>query len=238
LAYADDVRAADIWMKGQQGMPCFVVDKTGRIAYIGHAMFLGLVLPKVIAGRTSAKTVSEEMAKVMAEYETVHATLVRDFEAGRDLKAGLRALKEFEARYPPLTDMLPIIRAKLSLLPKHGKPDEAKEYAEALLTKAIKQNDDTILELAYSILRNEKDKRLLALAKKGAEAHVRIDGGKGAQSLLNLAEAYFVDGDKLRARDYAQQAIAAAAGESAAFREYVEKEARRLGAEKAGSVSH
>ena len=62
-----------------------------------------------------------------------------------------------------------------------------------------------------------------------AEAHVRIDGGRDAQSLLNLGEAYLVSGDKAKAREYARRAITAAASESSVFQEYVEKEARKLG---------
>jgi len=52
------------------------------------------------------------------------------------------------------------------------------------------------------------------------------------QGLLNLGEAYLVRGDKAKAKEYARRALDAAAGESASFQEYIEKEARRLGAEK------
>jgi hypothetical protein len=50
--------------------------------------------------------------------------------------------------------------------------------------------------------------------------------------LLNLADAYFVSGDKARAKEYARRAIDAAAGDSSAFQQQIEKEARRLGAVK------
>jgi len=235
FAYADDGTTADAWLKaaGQRGFCTFVVDRAGRIAYMGHPLFLGMVLRKVVAGGASAKAVGDEMAKVVAEYETVHEGLVRDFQAGRDLKPGLRAVKEFEARYPPAADLLPIIRARLSLLPKHGDPGEGKEYAEALVAKAVRQSDVVVLELAYSILRNEKEsKDLLALALRAAEARVRIDGGRDARGLLDLADAYLVVGDKARAKEYARRAIAAAAGEPSDLRQDIEKEARRLGAEK------
>src|SRR5205085_2072829 len=153
--------------------------------------------------------------------------------AGRDLKAGLRAVKALEAKYPPVADLLPIIQAKLSLLPKHGDPGEGKEYAEAVVAKAVKQNDRVVLELAYSILRNEKEnKDLLALAVRAAEVRVRIDGGRDARSLLNLSDAYLVSGDKAKAKEHARKAIDAAAGESSTFQQDIEKEARKLGAEK------
>ena len=44
----------------------------------------------------------------------------------------------------------PFVQAKLSLLPKHGSPGEGKEYAKALVAKAVKQKDVRLLGLAYS----------------------------------------------------------------------------------------
>src|SRR5262249_52486778 len=73
LAYADNNTTADAWLKaaGQDGWGTFVVDKAGRIAYVGSSMFLDVVLPKVLKGAADAKTVGDEMAKVVAEYETL-----------------------------------------------------------------------------------------------------------------------------------------------------------------------
>jgi thiol-disulfide isomerase/thioredoxin len=231
LAYADDGATAAAWLRaaGQDHCTTFVVDKAGRIACMGSSMFLDAALPRVLAG-ADAKAVGGETARVVAEYQAAFDTLVRDFEAGRDLRPGLKALKQFAAKYPALTDLLPVVQAKLSLLPKYGKPGEARAYAEAIANKGIRREGVRLLGLAYSILRNEKgSKESLALAVRAAEACVRIGGGKDARSLLDLADAYAVSGDKARAKEYAGRAIEAAAGEPAAFRQDVEKGARRLG---------
>ena len=45
FAYADDDTTAAPWMEGQRYFCTFVVDRAGRIAYVGHPMFLNLVLP-------------------------------------------------------------------------------------------------------------------------------------------------------------------------------------------------
>jgi thiol-disulfide isomerase/thioredoxin len=227
FAYADDGTTEAAWLKGagREHFTTFVVDRAGRIAYMGGPMFLGMALPRVVAG-ASAKAVGDEMARVDADYRAVCTHLDRDPEAF------LRALKKFEARYPPLADFLPAAGIKLGLLLKQGKADEGKRYAEALVAKAIKQNNVVLLDLAFLQLRGQKEsKELVALAVRAAEALVRIDG-KDAQSLLRLADAYHASGDKARAKQYARRAIAAAAGEPAAFRQGIEKEARRLGAEK------
>lgn len=231
FAYAHDGATAEAWLAaaGREGIPCsFVVDKAGRIAYIGHPMYLPAVLPRVVAGNATAKAVGDEMAKIETEFSDVSALL------SRDPKAGLQALKEFEAKYPSLADFLPSVRIKLSYLPKYGKDGEAKEYAEALLAKAIKKKDVLCLSMVSSILRRgdgKDSKELLAIAVKAAEAEIQIDGGKDAQSLINLADAHFVNGDKAKAKEYARKAQDAASGESVDFKQYIDKEARRLGAE-------
>jgi thiol-disulfide isomerase/thioredoxin len=233
VAYADDGTTADAWLtaSGRDGWCTFVVDKSGRIAYMGDPMFLDIALPKVVAG-TDAKAVGDETARAVAEYEAVFEDLVRDFRAGRDMRPGLGALKELEAKYPPLADLLPVVQARLSLLPRYGKPGEARAYAEAVVADGVRRRDGQLLGLACSILRNEAGSReSLALAVRAAEARVRIDGGADARSLLDLADAHAVSGDKAKAKEYSRKAIDAAAGEPPAARAEIERDARRLAAE-------
>src|SRR5262245_61597791 len=175
---------------GRHGIPCtFVVDKTGRIAYIGHAMYLGMVVPKVVAGKATALAVSGEMSKIEAEFNAI----VDYDNFSRDPKAGLQALQEFEARYPPLADFFPSAKVKLGYLPKYGGTGEAKTYAEALVAKAISRNDRLTLGLVSSILRRgdgKDSKEMLAVAVKAAEADVRLSGGTDARALIDLARTY------------------------------------------------
>ena len=215
FAYADDGATVDAWMKaaGREGIPCtFVVDKAGTDR---------LHRPPDVPARgpaegrrrdRGAKAVSDEMAKVEAEFAAVSA------ERARDPKAGLRALKAFEAKYPPLADFVPSVRVKLSYLPKYGEAGEAKEYAEGLVARAIKRDDRLTLSMVASILRlgdGKENKELLAVAVKAAEAEVRLTGGTDAQTLINLASTYSVAGDTAKAKEYARKAVEAAAGESA-----------------------
>jgi hypothetical protein len=233
LAYSDDGTTADAWLKasGQAGWCTFVVDRAGRIAFMGSSMFLDMVLPKVLAG-ADPTTLGDEMAKVVTEYEAMFDTLTRDFRAGRDMKPGLAAVKSFEAKYPPLTNLLPVVQAKLSLLPKYGEPGDAKAYAEMMVADGIKREDFRLLGLASSILRNETANRdSLALAVKAAEACVRIHGGNDARSLLDLAVALLANGERAKAKEVARKAVEAAAGETPTIRQEIESEARRLMAE-------
>jgi thiol-disulfide isomerase/thioredoxin len=231
FAYADDDATTGAWLKaaGQEGFCTFVVDKTGRIAYMGSPMFLDMVLPKVLDRGADARAIGDEMATVAADYAAACAHIDRD----NNPDAFLRALARFEAKYPSLALSLPACGIKLGVLFKSGNAGEAKVYAKTLVAKAVEHNNMILLEFAYGQLHGRTEgKDLLALAVKAAEEIVRIDGGTNAWSLLRLAEAHGVSGDAAKAKNYARKAIDAAAGESAPVRQAVEIEARKLGAEK------
>ena len=143
FAYADDRTTYDAWITaaGLEGIPrAFVVDKTGRIAYIGHPVYLGVVLPKVVTGNREAQAVSDEVGQIVQEWVTVSKAL-----DGPDKKAGLQALNDFEAKYPAMANNPIIVRTKLSLLPKVGEIDEAKKVAEAIVAKAVKDDNPSAL---------------------------------------------------------------------------------------------
>lgn len=227
FAYADDPTTLDAWMTaaGRDGIPCaFVVDKIGRIAYIGDPMYLGVVLPKVVAGNMKAQAVGDEVGKIKQEFLAANEAHFPDHTAS------LQALKEFEAKYPPLAhNPLIIVRIKLNLLPKVGEVDEARKVAEDAVVKAIKQDNLSALMQVAAQLRNcpgKESNELIALAVKAAKAAVQIAGDKDARALIELASTYFAAGDKAKAREYARKAVEAAAGESAALKQDIEQQSR------------
>jgi thiol-disulfide isomerase/thioredoxin len=227
FAHSDDRATYDAWVTaaGREGLPCsFVVDKAGRIAYIGHPMYLGVVLPGVIAGN-KPQEVSDEADKVEREFRAVAAAM------WPDNKAGLKALKEFEARYPQMANNSVILRPKLSALPRVGELGEAKKVAEAVIVKAIKQGNSASLLQVAALLRNgpgNTSKELLAVAVKAAEAAVQVTDGRDGSALIDLSETYFAAGDKVKAREFARKAVEAAAGESATRRESIERRAKKM----------
>jgi thiol-disulfide isomerase/thioredoxin len=225
FAYADDRTTYDAWMKaaGQNGIPCaFVVDKAGRIAFIGHPLFLGVVLPKVIAGTATIQAISNEVDKIGEEISAVSKAL-----RGPDPKAGLQALADFDAKYPPLANNPYWLRERFGLLLKAGEVDEAKQLAEAVVAKATEQDEPMALHTVSTVLRSEKGKKeLMALAVKAAQAMGQVSGDKDAWALITLADTYLAVGDKAKAKEYARKAVEAAAGESGALKQYIEKQAR------------
>lgn len=211
FAYADDRDTYDAWMKaaGRNGIPCcFVVDKVGKIAYIGHPMYLDVVLPKVVAGKWTEADV-EAVNGIEKEVNAV-------FMATRDMdpEVFLKTLGAFEKAHPELASIPYFQGPKLSSLIKAKKTDEAKKMAEALIAKGIKTDDSGVLRTVAGALGTAKDnKEFLALAVKAAEAGVKVAGEKDAVALYFLAEAYFASGDKAKAKETGAKAVAAADNE-------------------------
>jgi thiol-disulfide isomerase/thioredoxin len=227
FAFADNRETYDSWMRaaGQSGIPCcFVVGKTSKIEYIGHPMYLDIVLPKVVAGTWKG-------AAEMAAMDQIEADLTRVFGSfGGDPEVGLKTLADFEARYPALNDVPYFRGPRLDMMIKSKKYDEAKKSAEALIAKGIKQEDPIVLRTVSSVLRSpaaKDQKDLLTLSVKAAEAGVKVAGDKDAMALLNVAESYFATGDKAKAQEYGKKALAAAEADSPAVKKYIEGQVKK-----------
>lgn len=210
FAYGDDRKTYDAWMRaaGQNGIPCcFVVDKATKIAYIGHPMFLDLVLPKVVAGTWKTDD-NHGLKEVQSELDTVFKAI-----SGTDATAGLKALAGLEAKHPKLTAIPYFVYPKLAMLLKTKNFVESKKYAEALMTKAIKKDDADTLQTVSAILRSpdaKDQKELLATALKAAETGLKIAGNKDVAGLMGVAETHFALGDKAKARAFGARALEAA----------------------------
>ncbi len=208
FAFADDRATYDNWMKaaGQGGIPCtFVVDKEGKIAYIGHPMFLDIVLPKVVAGKWDGKEDTKKLAVVLKDFNLAH-------EATRkpDVESGLNILKEFEAKYPELNKIPYLIRPKINMMLKAGKKDDAKSYCAQLIDGAVKYDDPALLIAVASTLvgpNAKNDRGLAKLALVAANKAVAILGDKDLHGQVTLARVAFSAGDKIIARKVADNAV-------------------------------
>jgi thiol-disulfide isomerase/thioredoxin len=211
FAYADDRDTYEAWMRaaGRNGIPCsFVVDKAGKIAYIGHPMYLDLVMPKVVDGTWKGRDSAEELEEVEKEVNAIFTSL-----RGKDPKATLRLMKEFETRNPKLAHIPYFIGPKLSLLIQTKKANEARKMAEEVLERAIKQDDPTAMRTVSASMRAgdaKEDKGMLSLSLKAANAYLKAAGDKDAAALFNMAETHLAMGDKAKAKGYGEKAVEAA----------------------------
>ncbi len=222
FAFAGDRVTYDAWMKaaGQGGIPCsFVVDRAGKIAYIGHPMLLDVVLPKVAAGSWQGEKSKPELDRINKEVNAAFQSL-----GGADPEASLKALEEFETRNPALAKIPYFVGPKIGLLAKAGKTTEARRMAEEVMERAIKLDDVSALGAVSRDLRADAakgNKELLELSLKAANAMLQSAGDKDWGALFNLAETYDATGDKAKAKEYGQKAIDSA--ESPGLKQYLEK---------------
>jgi thiol-disulfide isomerase/thioredoxin len=209
FAYSDDRDTYDAYMKasGQGGIPCcFVIDKTGKIAYIGHPMYLDVVLPKVVEGKWTEAD-AEGVKAIEKEVDAVFMAFSGDADAA------LKKLGEFEKKYPPLAHIPYFTGPKVGMMIKAKKFDEAKKAAEEVIAKSVKLEDPAPLGgLARSMLplKGETPKEIAPVALKAAEAWLKMAGEKDAVALFFVAQAHFANGDKAKAKDFGAKAVAAA----------------------------
>ena len=212
FAWGSGSETHNAYMKasGQNGIPCsFVVNKEGKIAYIGHPLFLDYVLPKVLDGTWDPKSGAETLAAADKEFDATYGVMM---SAAGSAQAGLEALSKFAAKWPTLANNVYMIQKKLSLL-VHGKEfSDAKTLAETLIAKSVKRGDTSGLRSISAALRDESAKgnaELTALSVKAAEAAHELDQDD-VPSLLSLLEAYTFAGDAAKVKEFGPKAVAAA----------------------------
>lgn len=210
LAYADDRETHNAFMKAAQrnGIPCsFVIDKAGKIAYIGHPMMLDDVLPKVVAGTWNGKDDAAEVEKGQEEMQELSSL------ARKDPEAALKAYGDFKKKRPNLAKSIFLATMKLSLLLKLDRQLEAKAEADRLVEEAKAHDDGGLLGRVASTLSGPgtKDNKMLqVMAVRVAEMALKANGEKDLNSLLTLASAHFAAGDKAKAREIGAKAVEAA----------------------------
>ncbi|MFI5461071.1 MAG: TlpA disulfide reductase family protein [Isosphaerales bacterium] len=212
FAFGSGSETHNAYMKasGQNGIPCsFVVDKQGRIAYIGHPLFLDFVLPKVLDGTWDQKAGADTLAEADKDFDAAYAVMSTTTNSA---EAGLQALAKFAAKWPALADNVYMIQSKLGLLVRGKQFLEAKELAEKLIAKAVARGDTSGLRTVSTALRNDSTKGhadLTALAIRAVEASYALDQENPA-TLLNLLDVYAFAGDQTKVKEFGPKAVAAA----------------------------
>jgi thiol-disulfide isomerase/thioredoxin len=228
FAFGDDRTTYKAWMEaaGQNGIPCsFVIDQKGKIAYIGHPMFLGEVLPRVIAATWNVKDGANEVEKAEEDVNAVFEKF-SPMNLNKDPDAALKALTDFEAKRPGLAKIPYFVGPKMALLIKAKKLDDAKKMASTLVAKAIEQDDQGSLRTVASVLAQSdvaKEKWASELSLKAADALVKVAGDKDLGALLTAANSYYSAGQKDKAKELAKKLIDAAKDQPEGIRSQIEQ---------------
>lgn len=230
--YADYMTAA-----GQRGIPtAFLVDKTGKIAYIGHPANMDIPMARVANGTWDPVKGPEDMQAMTAMRNKI-ASGARSVNAENAAEL-LGLVRDFTKRWPEVAGSLN--SAKYSILVAAGEHAEAGVLGRELVQEAIHNKDSgTLNQIAWGIVDPEvKAKhRDISLALWAAEVAANLSEHKDAAILDTLARAHFWIGGIERAIQIQEQAVeltatdkryaSMAKGIEAALKEYREALAAR-----------
>jgi thiol-disulfide isomerase/thioredoxin len=203
------------WMKAaeQNGIPtAFVINKQGRIAWIGHPMGLDeKTLEEILADKF-------DIPAFAAEYERQHQAQKQDMELriklskalkNKDWDAAEAAVAEMKKSEPAMGDSLDTVRFSILLGRKNY--TDAYKLAESL-SDAHPKNAMLQNSLAWTIATQPGlEKRDLALAEKAALRANEATQDKEPAVLDTLARVQFMNGKKTEAIATEQKAVNAAA---------------------------
>jgi len=212
---------AGTWMTAaeQNGIPtAFVINKQGRIAWIGHPMGLNeQILGDILAGRF-------DMAKAAADYEKQQEKNQKWTAVNKKLREAMKqnrwddaasTLDEMLKTSPQFQDGYASTR--LEILFGQKKNAEARQFAESFSDKHPK---DAFRQNAFAwVIATQPglEKNDLALAEKIAVRANEAAQGKEAPVLDTLARIQFMNGKKTEAIATEQKAVDSAPDEEKNF---------------------
>jgi hypothetical protein len=211
IAYAKDRQTYEDYMTaaGQGGIPCsFVIGADGKIAYIGHPLFLDEVLPRVLDGTWDPEKGTAELEAADDLWDATYAVMVGEGEPAEQLAAW----QKFYDEWPRLATDPYMNAARLRLLIAAERFSEVEQLASDMVNKALLRNDLMCLNIVGDALTAEraiKQEQLVALGLRAAEAAMAIDGETPA-ALIRLTKIFGALGDRAKVQEYGPKAIAAA----------------------------
>jgi thiol-disulfide isomerase/thioredoxin len=210
---------AKTWMSaaGQNGIPAaFIVDKEGKIAWIGHPMEMDKPLEKVIAGTWDVKQVKEQQRKaveVRTKAKKVQSKISAALNAGDPQKL-VDVIDEVVGVVPSMEMMYGPM--KLTALIKLDAQDKALEYAEKLAKSDLSEQAEGLNGLAWAILDPDAgikpNAKLIAFATETARRADEKAAGKDAAIAETLAKGYFDSGNAAKAVETQERAVRVAKG--------------------------
>lgn len=199
------------WMEAaqQRGIPTsFLVDKAGKVAWIGHPASVDIPLAMVLEGAWDYEEGPALMKKISDDRRAIY------MEAQGNPGKALKAIDSFEKKYPMLAGSMDGMRFSL-MLTVPSMTEARAELGSKLVDKAIAAKDAPGLnQIAWSLVDPELDleERHVDLAVRAAEAGSRLTEDSDPAILDTLARAYFWKGDLDKALAIQKKAVENAKG--------------------------
>ncbi|HEY3780652.1 MAG TPA: TlpA disulfide reductase family protein [Fimbriimonadaceae bacterium] len=203
---AGDMMSTWLTAAGQQGIPCtFVIDGDGRIAYIGHPIYLGEILPSVLNHTFEAKAFKVSAEAQMVKLGDINKEIDKATKE-KDFKKVLDLFDESEQTFPWDSDGVAVKRyAILAVL----NPSEAHQYGEKML-KRFDNSPQYLCYIARVILGNDDFNQGLGEIKDpdyplALEAVTEAQNCSAPSDIfvnMTMADALFKNGNSAKAADY------------------------------------
>jgi thiol-disulfide isomerase/thioredoxin len=189
---------------GQNSIPTsFVIDREGRIAYIGHPMFLDEPLAGVVAGTWNAAVDAQRLTEDARRFLRFYA------EVRVDPAGTLESLATFEKAHPRLIALTEPFRFTTELATQRH--EAALATGRRILERAGNEGDvATLTDVAGAALDAAAFAGGPELASELAGRAVEMTARKDARALGTLARAQAVLGDLARAEALIGEALAIA----------------------------
>jgi thiol-disulfide isomerase/thioredoxin len=210
----EDGAMLDGWMKaaGQNGIPAtFIINKEGKIAWIGLPTQMDPVLASVVAGTYDLAEATRVAAEAMAKMEAIEAVkaAVRDQMKAplskKDFDAALAVIDGAVAANPDARSAL--LHMKFSIAMRGEKYPLAYQVADEL-AETNKEDPDELNQLAWFIADNKSVKtRDLDRALRYAQWAVEASDAKSGEILDTLARVQFDKGDVDQAIETQKKAV-------------------------------
>jgi thiol-disulfide isomerase/thioredoxin len=212
---ANDGKMAQGWMSaaGENGIPtAFVVNKEGRIAWIGHPMSMDKPLEKIIAGEWDIAKAASDRKAVKELDKRLDALNSKLQEAGSPKQAAalLPEIESLIGERPELEARLAGL--KFTLLLYNDDQAKAAAYAESLAAKPQFADNAMLLNnFAWSLIDPAADRKptekSVAVALKLATKACDLTDNAEPGLLDTLALAYYKKGDKAKALELQEKAV-------------------------------
>jgi thiol-disulfide isomerase/thioredoxin len=209
------------WMEAasQEGIPtAFIVNKEGKIAWIGHPMSMEEPLGKIATGSWDLTAAAAEFRKSMEDRKKLtklNAKFTEAVQSG-DPKKIITAVDEIVAEMPSAEANHMVAGRKLTALIKLDQQDKALEYAQKLSRSALSKNAQGLNELAWAIVDPDAgikpSTKLVQFAVETARRADEMAQSKDAGIADTLAKAYFDSGDVGKAVEIQERAVRLAKG--------------------------
>jgi thiol-disulfide isomerase/thioredoxin len=192
VAIEETDKMAEAWMKaaGQNGIPCaFVVDKAGKVAWVGHPMEIDEPLTKVLAGEwdydAAAKAAAEELENGYW-YQHLMGLLANAETAERGYRLGYALLRSPFANDPGMLNAI-----AWSVLTAPYIPVRDRDLATTMASVACEKTDWKDASIIDTLARGYYDKGDHAKAVELQEKAVKLaEGTPMAKDLAETLEKY------------------------------------------------